>query len=41
MGPLLAPWDPNYEAKAGPQLVWVSRVYLWPQPPSEAREEAE
>ncbi|XP_053786590.1 histone deacetylase complex subunit SAP25 isoform X1 [Desmodus rotundus] len=22
MGPLLAPWDPNYEAKAGPQLVW-------------------
>lgn len=22
---LLAPWDPNYEAKAGSQLVWVSR----------------
>ncbi|KAB1263096.1 hypothetical protein Cadr_000023662 [Camelus dromedarius] len=22
---LLAPWDPNYEAKAGPRLVWGSQ----------------
>lgn len=25
---VLAPWDPNYKAKAGPRLVWVSWEYL-------------
>lgn len=24
MTTLLAPWDPNYEAKVGPRLEWVS-----------------
>lgn len=28
----LAPWDPNYKAKAGPRLVWVSWEYLPPWP---------
>lgn len=32
----LAPWDPNYEAKAGPGVLWVSRGYLWLQPQSGA-----
>lgn len=26
---VLAPWDLNYKAKAGPQMVWVSWEYLW------------
>lgn len=29
---MLAPWDPNYKATAGPRLVWVSWEYLLPWP---------
>lgn len=29
-------WDPNYEAKAGPGVLWVSRGYLWLRPQSGA-----